>query len=531
MLLLMIFLAVQSGSAATYPDFVGYVNDYAHLLSAPQASALNQELRDFDNRTTIEVAVVTVDSIGDEDPGDYAVNIGNYWGVGKRDKDNGIIFLVAMESHDIWIEVGPGLSGQISDRQVLQIVDAVIIPQFRADHPDLGIINGVHSLIAHFEGSAIPDTTAPVYAFPQEADIQPFENSGFLKIAGVLLLLAVVGILSVFGITRSSQARRNKAKVDDLKKLVDEMVDRESAGLEALKELKAQFVPSIWQGTEVAFNLVDRQKLELELLNAERAARRGLFSARDAQAQIDELEITFTKALEDIDGPIKKLYEVKNAQLECPRLLAGLDAAFQNAEKETMGDQISMATRMKLAEARHTYEEVSSLAKQPVNTIDWIVLLDKLEKVREAVEQISKDAVRDRGIAEKIKGQDPDEMLERMKIIMEEAEKTRVSVDKRIYDLDDAWYEYYKAQNYHSGNLNPVDLYLIMTEIEIIIERHHMEAVEKARKEVQEHEKAREEAREHGRATSVHHEGFGSSGSDSFGGGKMGGGSRGGGKW
>ena len=74
-LIIVILLAVQSGSASDYPDFVGYVNDYAHLLSAPQASALNRELRDFDNRTTIEVAVVTVDSIGSESPQDYATNI------------------------------------------------------------------------------------------------------------------------------------------------------------------------------------------------------------------------------------------------------------------------------------------------------------------------------------------------------------------------------------------------------------------------------------------------------------------------
>ena len=106
MLLMPILLAFQSVSASDYPDFVGYVNDYAHLLSAPQASTLNQELRDFDNRTTIEVAVVTIDSIGSEKPQDYAVNLANYWGVGKRDKNNGIIFLVAMKSHDIWIEVG-----------------------------------------------------------------------------------------------------------------------------------------------------------------------------------------------------------------------------------------------------------------------------------------------------------------------------------------------------------------------------------------------------------------------------------------
>ncbi len=116
-------------SEQDYPDFVGYVNDYAHLLSAPQASSLNQELRDFDNRTTIELAVVTVNSIGEDSPQSYAVDLANYWGIGKRDKDNGIILLVAMQSRDIWIETGRGLAGEISDRQVQGIVDDIIIPR------------------------------------------------------------------------------------------------------------------------------------------------------------------------------------------------------------------------------------------------------------------------------------------------------------------------------------------------------------------------------------------------------------------
>jgi hypothetical protein len=51
-----------------------------------------------------------------------------------------------------------------------------------------------------------------------------------------------------------------------------------------------------------------------------------------------------------------------------------------------------MTTRINLGEARHTFQEASSLAKQPTDTVDWIVLLDKLEKVMECVEQIGKDA-------------------------------------------------------------------------------------------------------------------------------------------
>jgi uncharacterized protein len=122
-----------------------------HLLSAGQASALNQELRNFDNRTTIEVAVVTVNSIGSETPQDYAVNIGNYWSVGKRAKNNGILFLVAMDSHGVWIVVGPGLAGRLGNTQIQQVVDTVIIPKFRSGQPDEGIIEGARSIIRHFD--------------------------------------------------------------------------------------------------------------------------------------------------------------------------------------------------------------------------------------------------------------------------------------------------------------------------------------------------------------------------------------------
>jgi uncharacterized membrane protein YgcG len=502
-----------------YPDFVGYVNDYAHLLSAPQASALNQELRDFDNRTTIEVAVVTVDSIGSESPGDYAVNIGDYWGVGKRDKNNGIVFLVAMESHDIWIEAGPGLSGQISDRQVQQIVDTVVIPQFRADRPDLGVINGIHSVIGHFEGSTIPDTTVPVYSSPQEVGINPFKNPTVLIMAIAVPLILVLIILSVFGI----QARKNSVKFQDLKNRLNEMVDTEMAAHEALKELKAQYVVSVWERTEKEFDLGGRLRLELdlELENAERTVMKGFLSASTARSQMSELEQRIEKTYGNIHAPIRKLAEVRNAQEECAAILAGLDAAFLYAEKESKGDQIAMATRMNLAEARHEYLEAASRAKQPVGTVNWIVLLEELEKLRETVEQVSKDEARDRGIAETIKGRDPEEMLARMKKTLTDAEKIRGSVDNRSYDLKDAWEEYHKARNYRSGNMNEIDLYLLMRSIEIIVEQRHVSAVEKATAP----------ARDHERATPVHHEGFGSSGSDSFGGGDMGGGSSGGGKW
>lgn len=524
-LLIVILLAFQSGFAQNYPEFVGYVNDYAHILSAPQASSLNQELRDFDNRTTIELALVTVNSIGNENPQDYAVNIANHWGVGKRDKNNGIVFLVAMESHDIWIEVGPGLSDQFSDSQVQQIVDNVVIPQFKAGRPDLGVINGVHSIMSHFEGVSTSNTS-PVPSSPKNQDIG---NPNIFKYSVLWLVLIISSILSALGISRWRQAKKNRSKINELRKLLDELLDREAAALEALKELKANYVPSIWKSAEETFNLVDHEKLELELLSAERAANRELISANTAQSQISELESSLEKAQKNIDAPISKLAEAKRAQQESAAILAGLDGAFLQAEKETAGGQISMATRMNLETARHNYQELLSISKQPSNAIDWTLLFERLVKLHDAVEQVSKDAVRDRAIAEKIQGQDPDELLAKMKKNLDDAEKELDKSYEARQDLEAARAEYDRAQEYRSGRINLIDLYLINSVINRNIERgheHQMKAIEEARQR----EKARARERATEQATAVHHTGFGSSGSSSFGGGHMGGGSHGGGR-
>jgi uncharacterized membrane protein YgcG len=526
MLLILILSGVQNGLASDYPDFVGYVNDYAHLLSAPQASTLNQELRNFDNRTTIEVAMVTVDSIGSESPQDYATNIANYWGVGKRDKNNGILFLAAMQSHDIWIEVGPGLAGQFSDSQVQQIVDDVIIPRFRADQPDLGIIDGVHSIISHFEGSSISQTSKEAIS-SQQGSIQ---DLNFLKVAATAILLALLVIFSTFGIARWGQTKKNKTKINDLKKLLNELVDREASALDALKELKANYVSSVWTSAEMTFNLLDHEKLELELLNAERTSNRGFISARTAQSQINELENSFENAKRYVEAPISKLAEVKSAQQECHPMLAGLEAAFIQTEKETAGTNISMATRMNLETARHNFQEAVIIAKMPDNSVDWIELYERLVKLRNSVEQISKDAVRDQAIADKIQGQDPDEMLAKMRQTLDEAEKKLGKSSVALPDLEAARDEYDRAKYYGSGKVNTIDLYLINININKKIEhgyQHHQQMVKEASK--REKEWGHRDTGD--RATSVHHTGFGSSGSRSFGGGRMGGGSRGGGKW
>lgn len=536
-LLIVVLSSASSALAEEYPHFIGYVNDYAHLLSASQNSKLDQDLHDLDNRTTIEVAVVTMNSIGGENPGDYAVNLGNLWGVGKQGKDNGIILLVAMDSHDVWIEVGPGLAGQLSSRQVQEIVDDVIIPRFRAGNADQGIIEGSEAIIHHFDrsGLASPAAKASPSAPSPSAPSSQSGSTGdhkFLWIAAVALGLLIVlpGAFLYIVNPRRIQSKKNKAQLIEIRKGLDEMVEKATSALKALKELKASYNPSIWKGVEEDFNSVDLNEMELEFLGAKKISDKGWIQAPAAQKIISELQKSYEIALKNINPPVEKLAEIKKAQGEFQAGLAGLDAAFKQAEHEVAGATISMTTMMELEKAKQLYSESKAMAKQPADMIDWIMLRDRIHMAEEAVEQVSKDAVRDRAIAEEIQGQDPEEMLAKMKETLEAAEKSLGDSYAAKPDLQAGRADYERAQEYRSGRINTIDLYLHMMSVNKNVEHgyqdHQREMVNRRGMELA---RLREAERSRQNAASAGNTGFWSSVWEIFGGGRMGGGSSGGG--
>ena len=92
------------------------VNDFAGLLSDSQRQALERKLVDFDRETSTQIAVVTVDDLGDYAPSDFAQRLHDKWGVGREGKNNGILVLVKPSvpgsRGEAYISVGYGLDAQ-----------------------------------------------------------------------------------------------------------------------------------------------------------------------------------------------------------------------------------------------------------------------------------------------------------------------------------------------------------------------------------------------------------------------------------
>ncbi len=123
------------------------VNDFAHVLTADQAGALEQKLKDYDDSTSSQIAIVTVETTGSYEVEEYALKILRSWGVGSKKNDNGIVILVAVNDHKMRIEVGYGLEGAVPDITSKDIIENDMAPNFRAGNYYRGLDQATDNII------------------------------------------------------------------------------------------------------------------------------------------------------------------------------------------------------------------------------------------------------------------------------------------------------------------------------------------------------------------------------------------------
>ncbi len=151
-----LILTAGAAFAQTFPPPQGFVNDFADLLPDQLETELETELARFEQETTSEIAVVTIESLEGLTIEDYAVRLFESWGIGKKDKDNGVLFIVAKTEHKVRIEVGYGLEGIITDGRAGRILDEAVIPSLRQNDFATGIENGVRAIEKYIKDGSPP---------------------------------------------------------------------------------------------------------------------------------------------------------------------------------------------------------------------------------------------------------------------------------------------------------------------------------------------------------------------------------------
>lgn len=119
-----------------------YVQDYADVISPASKKIIYSLGHELDAKTTAQVAVLTVPTLDGEPIESYALNVLRSWGIGSKDKNNGVLIVVATQDRQSRIEVGYGLEGALPDGLTGRIQDQTMLPFFREGQYDKGIVNG-----------------------------------------------------------------------------------------------------------------------------------------------------------------------------------------------------------------------------------------------------------------------------------------------------------------------------------------------------------------------------------------------------
>lgn len=123
-----------------------YVQDYAGVISAPARSYLQELGRQLDQKTSAQLVVVTVKSLDGAPLEEYSLKLLRDWGIGNKEKNNGVLMLIATGDRKSRIEVGYGLEGALTDSLTGQIQDQYMIPYFRKGTYEPGIASGYEAL-------------------------------------------------------------------------------------------------------------------------------------------------------------------------------------------------------------------------------------------------------------------------------------------------------------------------------------------------------------------------------------------------
>jgi len=163
-----------STGSPSFPQLTGRVVDQAGLLDISQRSSLTARLAEFEGRSSDQVVVATIPSLGGENLEDYANRLFRHWQLGQADEDNGVLLLIARDDRKIRIEVGYGLEGILTDAISKTIIDLVIVPQFRAGNFGAGIVQGTDLIVqvlsgdtAELEARKNRNTSSDDFGWPQ----------------------------------------------------------------------------------------------------------------------------------------------------------------------------------------------------------------------------------------------------------------------------------------------------------------------------------------------------------------------------
>lgn len=407
----------------------GHVNDYANIINQPEEDQIRAQLQDYQEKTTIEFALVTVPSLGGMSIEEFTNRLANHWGVGDKQKDNGLVLLIAPVEGDLRIEVGDGLQGDLTDGTSGALLDRHMMPilleinnvSTSADENTIftkAAVAGVSAVINHLGGKPYAQRLEERHLAEQkaaeEARLRAEQTRTFMMFAVPIVVVVAVLIL-VISLIVARKKREEKLKDlfskngRDIQRAKELLVQAERKLPEASGELScltADHPRIAWK--DIAFAIGQApQTIKNQIASADglndRHSRSNWQEAESESKAVSTL-LTAATALAGLAGLVRKRREeISEARSNSPKLTEQYSTTEEELVKVLDHKDVKDSTRELLKQAKEKRDEALA-AMKPQSGVNWLgvyalltsalALLDKAKSSAQANKRAADEARR-----------------------------------------------------------------------------------------------------------------------------------------
>lgn len=187
LLLILLFIPLFISAQTEIPTITKFATDLTGTLSQPELDDLNRVLSLYQDSTSNQVTFLMISTLKERPIEEYALEVARKNVIGQKDRNNGILFLVAKDDKQMRIEVGYGLEGALPDALSGSILRNEVRPSFASGDYFSGIKGGLSSIIAATKGEYKADPKKA--GRKKERGGMPF---GILAVIGIVLFLKAI---------------------------------------------------------------------------------------------------------------------------------------------------------------------------------------------------------------------------------------------------------------------------------------------------------------------------------------------------
>ena len=224
-----------------------HVSDPDGYLSDSTESYINEALSAIRDRA--DVFVVTLYSIGDDEPKHFATALFNYWGIGDAETDNGVLLLFVEEQRALEFETGYGAEATLTDAECSWIFNQTIVPYFKAGDYEGGLCAGVADIVEVY-GGVVPDGLMS-NIISREGDYDDYsdgdgDDMSTGEAVAVLFFLAIVVVVPIISFLRWITGLLAGKKKNEV--LMDDVGTFEEDGFQMIDVVPVKWTSSVWEG-------------------------------------------------------------------------------------------------------------------------------------------------------------------------------------------------------------------------------------------------------------------------------------------